>query len=71
MKACASLSGLTKACFDFSFAISCMTDANCPQSPSGQSGTCLDQDNGLSPGDALYHKCYFPYSANENKFMCW
>lgn len=70
-KACASLSGNQRACFDFSFPDTCTTDADCPASQSGRRGECLDEGEGVAPTDSVYHRCYFPYDAPDNKFGCW
>jgi hypothetical protein len=68
---CASLSGGMRACFDFSFPNTCTTDADCPAAPSGRRGSCLDEDQGVPQGDPLYHRCYLPYNAADNKTSCW
>jgi len=63
-----------RACFDRAFSAPCdpaMKDADCPQAPGGRHGHCLDESNGLSPGDLAYHKCYLPYDPNSNKYSCW
>ena len=69
--ACADLSGGMHACFDESFPDTCTTNADCPKSPSGKSGTCLNENFGLSPSDANYHRCYLPINLNDNKTSCW
>ncbi len=57
-------------CFDMTFGTSCDTDSDCPTSPSGANGVCLDDKYGVSMTHSLYHRCYFPY--NEDKgFTCW
>jgi hypothetical protein len=68
---CRSATGDQKACFDGSFPDTCMVDGDCPQSPSGDNGECLDAGEGLGPGDQLYQRCYFPYIPTTNKFTCW
>ncbi|MCC6553032.1 MAG: hypothetical protein IT372_08425 [Polyangiaceae bacterium] len=70
-RGCAELSGGQTACFDFSFSDTCVTDADCPTSPGGKHGECLDEEEGVSPGDDIYQRCYFPYNAVDNKFGCW
>ncbi len=60
-----------KGCFDLSFPDTCTTDNDCPKSPSGKSGECLDEGDGLAPGDDVYHRCYFPFNAGSSKFSCW
>jgi hypothetical protein len=68
---CRSATGDQKACFDNAFPDMCTTDSDCPDSPSGKNGECLDEPEGLAPGDPLYHRCYLPYVAASNKFTCW
>lgn len=70
-RGCAELSGGQHACFDYAFPDTCTTDADCPKSPSGKNGECLDEGEGLGPTDSLYHRCYLPYNATDNKFGCW
>ncbi|HSO00331.1 MAG TPA: hypothetical protein VLS89_18690, partial [Candidatus Nanopelagicales bacterium] len=70
-KACVSLSGNMRGCFDLSFPDTCTTDADCPISPSQRRGECLDEGEGLAPGDAVYRRCYLPYDPADNKFSCW
>jgi hypothetical protein len=63
-----------RMCFDRSYPSPCdplMKDLDCPQAPGGRHGHCLDENNGLVPGDLAYHKCYLPYDANSNKYSCW
>jgi hypothetical protein len=69
--ACRSLSGDQKGCFDESFPDTCTTSADCPTSPSGKHGYCLDENLGLSPGDSLYHHCYVPFNLTSYKTSCW
>jgi hypothetical protein len=69
--ACLGLTGTQKACFDASFPDTCTTTSDCPVSPSGKHGVCLDENEGSSPGDPTYHRCYFPFKAATNKFKCW
>lgn len=64
-------SPLNKACVDLGFTIPCTSDAQCPTSPSGRSGECLDEDEGLSPGQPEYHKCYAPLVASLGGYSCW
>lgn len=68
--ACVGASGNQKACFDTT-AVKCTTDANCPTSPGGRHGKCLDASVGLSAGDPGYHTCYLPYQSTTNKFQCF
>jgi hypothetical protein len=69
--ACSELSGGMRACFDQSFPDSCTTNADCPQSPSGKSGTCLNEQVGVDSGSSVYHKCYLPINLSDNKTSCW
>ncbi len=68
---CAQLSGNQHACLDFSFPVTCMTDADCPKAPSGKNGTCLDERQQLTSTDSNYHHCYFPIDAATNKTSCY
>jgi len=70
-KACGSLSGSQRACFDFGTAVPCTTDANCPTSPSSRHGECLDEVEGVAPSSPSYHTCYFPKTESDSKFGCW
>ena len=69
--ACVEVGGNMKGCFDLAFPDACTTDNDCPLSPSGLHGECLDQAEGLSPGDSVYHRCYFPYKNLTQKFSCY
>ncbi len=60
-----------RGCFDTSFPDSCTADADCPESPSGLRGECLDEGEQLTPSDDLYGRCYLPYLSSANKFQCW
>ncbi len=67
---CAQVGNGEFGCFDMNFGTSCTTDNDCPTSPSGAHGVCLDDKYGVSMSHSLYHRCYFPY--NEDKgFTCW
>jgi hypothetical protein len=80
-KACIEASGGQRACFNYEqFAtpcdpakgcVECTTDLDCPASPSGRHGECFDEGEGYTPSDAVYHRCYLPYDAPDNKFECW
>lgn len=80
-KACIEGSGGQRACFDYSWfgatcdpmtgCKTCVTDADCPLSPGGLNGVCLNENLGVNVGDPEYQRCYLPYNANENKFGCW
>jgi hypothetical protein len=69
--ACIEASGGQRACFDLSFPATCMTDDDCPTSPSGRHGECLDEGEGLSPGDGVYRRCYLPFFPGSSRFQCW
>ncbi|MSP24918.1 MAG: hypothetical protein EXR75_07070 [Myxococcales bacterium] len=55
---CSQLGPGHGACFDL-FATKCATDADCPTSPSGAHGRCLNTADGVAVTDAVYHTCYF------------
>ncbi len=57
--ACSQMGPNHGACFDF-FATKCTADADCPLSPSGAHGRCLNDADGVPSGDPLFHTCYFP-----------
>ena len=67
---CFDLFGGMGGCFDQSFPDTCTTDADCPKAPGGKAGTCLDEEEGLAPGDSVYHRCYVPIN-NDGKSTCW
>jgi hypothetical protein len=69
--ACAELSGGQRACFDYSFPVTCMTDDDCPMSPTGKHGECLDELEQVTSDDSVYHRCYFPIYKTDNKTSCW
>ncbi|MFO0549258.1 MAG: hypothetical protein U0271_12775 [Polyangiaceae bacterium] len=69
--ACVDTSNGEKGCFDLSFPDACTTDDECPTSPSGAHGTCLDEGEGLSPADMSYHRCFLPFDAASGQFACW
>lgn len=68
---CVTLSGGEGACFDQAFPDTCVTDADCPTSPGGVHGSCLDESFGLAPGDPIYQRCYLPINLVDNKTSCW
>ena len=70
-KVCAGLTGDQRACIDVSFPDKCTTSADCPTSPGGKHGYCLDEGLGVAPGDAVYHHCYFPQNGSTMKITCW
>jgi hypothetical protein len=61
--ACKVTNDLTgeRGCFDESFPTACTVDTDCPLSPGNRHGRCLNENDGVSPGDAVYHKCYLPF----------
>lgn len=69
--ACGEISAGRHACFDFNFPDACTVDSDCPDSPSGKPGECLDEPEGLSAGDSVYHRCYYPKNEGSGKFSCW
>jgi hypothetical protein len=46
-------------------------DTECPLSPSGQHGKCMDASVQSSPGDGIYETCWYPYTAATGLFACW
>jgi hypothetical protein len=64
-------SGSESICFDSSLSASCTTDADCPTSPGGLHGTCLNENQGVAQGDPQYHKCYLPFIATTDRYTCW
>ncbi|MFO0588682.1 MAG: hypothetical protein U0441_14125 [Polyangiaceae bacterium] len=69
--ACADLADGMRGCFDGSYADTCTTDADCPVSPGGKHGTCLNEDWSLTPGDPLYHHCTLPTDPGLKTASCW
>jgi hypothetical protein len=59
------------ACIDQAMPATCTTSDDCPTSPSGRHGTCIDETLGVVAGDPLYHHCTFPYDQATNAFGCW
>ncbi len=68
---CVSLHGTEKACIDLKFTHTCTTSADCPASPAGLQGTCLDEQQGVHPGDNVYHRCYAPRDPVTDAFTCY
>ncbi len=68
-QACADLALGQRGCFDASFSTSCTVDSQCPLSPSGRNGECLDEAEGVAPTDSVYHTCYVPFISQQ--FQCW
>jgi hypothetical protein len=67
--ACISLQGTQTACFDLSFPDTCTSDANCPTSPSGKHGHCIQAGEGFDA--SLTHRCFVPIQASTGKAKCW
>jgi hypothetical protein len=63
--------GSEQACFDRSLSTACMVDADCPTSPGGLHGTCLNENQNVSSTDAAYHKCYLPFITTTDRYTCW
>lgn len=61
--ACADLHGNETACIDMSFSKTCSTDLDCPLSPSGLRGDCVQVSGGL--------RCYAPQDDANNAYSCW
>lgn len=57
--------------FCFQSGIACTTNADCPKSPSGLHGTCLNESENVQSTDPAYHTCYLPYFSNTDRFSCW
>ncbi|MEZ4310204.1 MAG: hypothetical protein R3F14_19355 [Polyangiaceae bacterium] len=69
--ACSELSGGMRGCFDQAFPDTCNTNLDCPKSPSGKAGTCLDEGEGVDPSSSVYKRCYLPINNSDNKTSCW
>ncbi|MBK8252842.1 MAG: hypothetical protein IPK82_09255 [Polyangiaceae bacterium] len=69
--ACSELSGGMRACFDQSFPDTCNTDSDCPKSPSGKPGACLDETYGVDSTSSVYKRCYLPINSADSKTTCW
>jgi hypothetical protein len=64
-------SGGEHICFDPSFSTSCNSDADCPLTPGGIHGKCLDATTQTQMGDPTYHKCFIPFYKATDRFSCW
>jgi hypothetical protein len=71
MGACVSFDTGERACIDVSLSTPCMVDTDCPTSPSGRHGQCLNQAAGFVPGMPGYDMCYAPYDATTMRYGCW
>lgn len=60
-----------RACMDLSLPYTCTTDADCPTSPSGKHGECLDEGEGANSSSPYYHLCYIPFYPQTSSFACW
>lgn len=58
-------------CFDVSYPDDCTTDEDCPTSPSGRKGECLDAGEGVTSADEVFHKCFLPYWPSGPTFECY
>ncbi len=68
---CADLQAGMRGCFDWSYSTNCTSDADCPVSPSGKHGSCLDEGDGVTDKDPTYHKCYLPLDPAAGTPTCW
>jgi hypothetical protein len=68
---CRQLHGNEKGCFNPSLPDTCTTDADCPESPGGRHGTCLDERMGVSPGAGEYHRCWLPIDFETSVISCY
>jgi hypothetical protein len=69
--ACIQFPSGERACIDVSMSISCMVDTDCPTSPSGLHGQCLNQAAGYTSGTPGYDTCYAPYDGTTYRYGCW
>lgn len=69
--ACVETAVGQRACLDTSFSTACESDSDCPESPSGQRGECLDEGEQVAPGTDIYHRCYLPFWPAAGSFECW
>lgn len=60
-----------RACFDFAYPDECTSDADCPLSPGGLHGACLDEGEQIGPADPRYHRCSLPISQETGQPACW
>ncbi len=68
--ACGEDDADAQVCFDTALSATCTVDEDCPTSPSGEHGRCLDDEDGVEPSQDLYHRCYFPARGNLS-YSCW
>ena len=76
--ACVSVSGTQRGCFDLAFPDTCETDADCPESPGGLRGQCLDEGEGIPSTEFVYKRCYLPFKRSgplagpqDGRYSCW
>jgi hypothetical protein len=48
-----------------------MVDTDCPTSPSGLHGQCLNQAAGYTSGMPGFDTCFAPYDATKFRYGCW
>jgi hypothetical protein len=65
-----SESGGERICYKSGIACQSI-NSQCPKSPSGENGQCLDATVLVDPGDQGYDTCYLPYIAATDRFGCW
>jgi hypothetical protein len=86
-KACIGASGDERACYDSALlatpcdpakgCVECLTDADCPASPSGRHGECFNEGEGVMQGAPEYRRCYLPFDVPEGPpfepgtYSCW
>lgn len=70
---CVELSFGERACQDVWLPDTCPggSESECPVSPSGDHGYCLDEYFDLTPADWAYHRCDVPYDSATNRWTCW
>jgi hypothetical protein len=64
-------SGVERVCAAPLGSVPCTSDAQCPVSPSGVHGKCMDASTNSSPGDGVYHTCWLPFVLAADRFVCW
>jgi hypothetical protein len=69
--ACLQVTNGEHACIDTALPWPCTVDSDCPASPGGAFGECLDEGEGVQPSSSAYHRCYFPFSAANGRFTCF
>jgi hypothetical protein len=71
--ACVSVTDGQNACYDFGAPSTCATgsDSECPQSPGGAFGECLDEGEQVSSSSPSYRTCWFPFDDADSRFTCF